>query len=66
MPGYGETVETAVEEAAHDALRRLFQITESAPPLPFGREAEALPLKSKSNISLEEWSIDKAKNVFVC
>lgn len=64
--GYGESVETAVEEAAHDALRRLFQITESAPPLPFGKEAEALLLKSKSNISLDEWSIDKVKNVFVC
>lgn len=64
--GYGETVETAVEEAAHDALRRLFQITDSANPLPFGKDADMMPLKTEANISLSNWSIDKTKNIITC
>lgn len=64
--GYGETVETAVKEAAHDALRKLFQITDSASPLPFGKDADMLPLKTEANISLDNWSIDKTKNIITC
>ncbi|KAG0729331.1 39S ribosomal protein L44, mitochondrial [Chionoecetes opilio] len=64
--GYGETVDTAVKEAAHDALRRLFHITDTARPLPFGRDADVLPLKTEANMSLDHWSIDKSKNVIMC
>lgn len=59
-------METAVEEAAHDALRRLFHITDSASPLPFGNDADILAFKNEANISLDKWSIDKAKNVVTC
>lgn len=55
-----------MEEAAHDALRRFFQITDSASPLPFGKDADAIPLKTEANISLDDWSIDKAKNIITC
>ncbi|XP_045122215.1 39S ribosomal protein L44, mitochondrial-like [Portunus trituberculatus] len=64
--GYGETVETAVKEAAHDVLRKLFQITDSANPLPFGKDADVLPLKTEASVSLDNWSIDKTKNIISC
>ncbi|XP_042238860.1 39S ribosomal protein L44, mitochondrial-like [Homarus americanus] len=64
--GYGETVETAVAEAAYSSIKKLFQITESSNPLPFGKDADAIALPHNSNILLDEWSIDKAKNVVTC
>lgn len=46
LAGYGETVSEAVEQAAHDALRRLFHTTDAATPLPFEPKVK--------NITLEE------------
>ena len=40
----GETVTIAEEMAARDALRRLFKITESRTPLPFGQVGHKLNL----------------------
>jgi len=40
----GETVTIAEEMAARDALRRLFKITESRAPLPFGQVVHKLQL----------------------
>ena len=40
----GETVTIAEEMAARDALRRLFKITESRAPLPFGQVGHKLQL----------------------
>lgn len=64
--GFGESIEIAVEEAAHDCLRKLFHITESSSPLPFGKEAKKIILKDETNLTLEEWSIGKAQNVVMC
>ncbi|KAK3886336.1 hypothetical protein Pcinc_009512 [Petrolisthes cinctipes] len=64
--GYGETVGEAVEQATHDALRRLFHTTDSTTPLPFGPAAADLTLKESSNLTLQDWSLEKAKNVVSC
>lgn len=64
--GFGESIDTAVEAATHDCLKRLFQITESSSPLPFGKEAKNITLKDETNLSLEEWSVGKAQNIVTC
>lgn len=63
--GYGETIETAVEQAAHDALRRLFHITETSDPLPFGKDADNIALK-ETNVYINEWIINKTQNIINC
>nr|XP_027237860.1 39S ribosomal protein L44, mitochondrial-like [Penaeus vannamei] len=62
--GYGETIGTAVDQAARDALRRFFQTTAASPPLPFGKEN--VKLKAEPNLSVEDWSLEKAKNIITC
>lgn len=61
--GFGETITVAVEQAAWDALRRLFQITESRMPLSFGKDTEKTSFPNGKNLSLEDWSIHKARNI---
>jgi len=44
MAAPGETVTIAEEMAARDTLRRLFKISESRDPLPFGQAGHKLRL----------------------
>lgn len=55
---------TAVNQAAEDALRRFFQITDASPPLPFGKES--VKLKTEANLSVGDWSLEEAKNIITC
>ncbi|KAG8195159.1 hypothetical protein JTE90_023336 [Oedothorax gibbosus] len=61
--GPGETLDTAVEMAAYDALRKMFGIRDCEKPLPFGDKARAIDFKSAkpSRVSLEEWCSDDLK-----
>ncbi|XP_045601601.1 large ribosomal subunit protein mL44 [Procambarus clarkii] len=64
--GYGETVDTAVEQAAHDAVKKLFHIAEASNPLPFGKDADKIVLADQENTPLSEWSINKLHNIVNC
>lgn len=64
--GYGESTDVAVEQAASDALRRLFHITASSDPLPFGEESKNIMISDKENLSILDWSTSKAKNIVMC
>jgi len=57
--GPGETLDTAEEMAARDALKRMFRTTEKEAPLPFGNEGRKLDLErflNRSSPGLEEWT----------
>lgn len=55
--GPGETLDTAVEMAAYDTLRKLFGILECEKPIPFGEKARSIDFKSTNLLSLpvNEW-----------
>ncbi|KAK7075213.1 39S ribosomal protein L44, mitochondrial [Halocaridina rubra] len=65
MKWYGETVNAAVEQAAWDALSRLFQTTEAVSPIPF-EKPEQLNLNDNKNMPIDNWSIDRASNIVMC
>lgn len=50
--GSGETVNTAINMAAFDALNRLFHSTESRAPIPY--DLEEVP-ENITNLSINEW-----------
>lgn len=65
--GYGETVSTAVEMAARDALKRLFNTTENMKPFPFTLDVGAVSdAEFKQNISVNDWTNAKVQNVVEC
>ncbi|XP_069679905.1 large ribosomal subunit protein mL44 isoform X2 [Periplaneta americana] len=65
--GYGETISIAVEMAARDALKRLFQTTENMKPIPFTMNVN-VPLnnKFKQNVSVDNWNSKNVPNVVQC
>jgi len=65
--GYGESVSTAVEMAARDALKRLFHTTESMRPIPFTLDVGAVSNdKFRQNVSVNDWTNAKVQNVVQC
>lgn len=57
----GESLPIAEEMAARDALRRMFRLTESKAPLPFGKDGRGIrPPKGTVNPSVNEWTKDLA------
>ncbi|XP_076066424.1 mitochondrial ribosomal protein L44 isoform X3 [Oratosquilla oratoria] len=64
--GYGETIDVAYSQATHDALRRVFQATANANPLPFSKKAEKIELKDSPNVSLSNLSISDVQNIITC
>ena len=65
--GYGESVSTAVEMAACDALKRLFHTTENMKPIPFKLDVGALSnTEFRQNVSVNDWTNAKVQNVVEC
>ena len=59
--GTGESIETAQEMAARDALKRFFSTEDSMRALPFGRQLKKIQekitqLEFNPNIALNEWT----------
>jgi large subunit ribosomal protein L44 len=57
--GPGETLDTAEEMAARDALKRMFRTTDKQTPLPFGSEGRKLNLDqfmNRTSPGLEDWT----------
>lgn len=53
--GFGETIAVAKEMAALNALKRLFQTTESCKPIPFDLKLSAERKEPFANISIQDW-----------
>lgn len=65
--GYGESVFTAVEMAARDALKRLFHTTENMKPIPFTLDVGAMSnVEFRQNVSVNDWTNAKVQNVVHC
>lgn len=65
--GYGESVSTAVEMAARDALKRLFHTTENMKPVPFTLDVGAVSNDLfRKNVSVNDWTNTKVQNVVEC
>jgi len=77
--GYGETVDTAVDEAARECLRRLWGATPCSPPLPFPPSLPppyaSLPYapsasNAPKNVPMDKFSLENADprfdNIVVC
>ena len=65
--GYGESVSTAAEMAARDALKRLFHTTENMKPIPFTLDVGAVSnAEFRKNVSLNDWTSAKVQNVVEC
>lgn len=54
--GFGETVNVARESAAVDALKRIFQTTERAKPIPFNLMLPPDNNEPFANLSIQDWS----------
>lgn len=64
--GFGETVSTAIDQAARNVLKTLFHTTDSQEPLPLGKKGRNLNLRRNKNLNIEEWSLERAENVIEC
>jgi len=65
--GYGESIPTAVEMAARDALKRLFHTTENMKPIPFTLDVGAVSnAEFRKNVSVNDWTSVKVQNVVEC
>ena len=65
--GYGESVSTAVEMAARDALKRLFCTTENMKPIPFTLDVSPMSdVEFRQNVSVKDWTSAKVQNVVQC
>lgn len=65
--GFGEHVSTAVEMAALDALKRMFQTTENMRPISYKFNITPQLAKEVSkNIDLQSWTCDKVANIVKC
>ncbi|XP_049838813.1 39S ribosomal protein L44, mitochondrial [Schistocerca gregaria] len=64
--GFGESVDTAVEQAALDALKRLFSVTENMKPFSYKINPDVEMYKANSNASLEDWGVKHPQNIVNC
>lgn len=65
--GYGESVSTAVEMAARDALKRFFHTTENMKPISFTLDVGAVSnTEFRQNVSVNDWTNAKVQNVVEC
>lgn len=53
--GFGETIDTAKEMAARDALKRLFKTTDRDKPIPFDLKLSPTSNHPFANLSIEDW-----------
>ncbi|XP_054269435.1 39S ribosomal protein L44, mitochondrial [Macrosteles quadrilineatus] len=61
--GFGESIAVARDMAARDALKRLFQTTERARPIPFNLVLKANDQKPFANISIQDWCEKNVKSL---
>lgn len=64
--GFGETIDTAVEQAALDALKRLFCVRENMKPFSYKVNLDVEKYKSYSNASLDDWGVKNPQNIVNC